>query len=334
MRIGLTFNIRKNGSDRDAVFDNPLTIESIKKALESRGHRVKLYEASSETFLYLIALDRPQIVFNIAEGRNGIYGESYVPSVLDELKVPYTGSSALGTALAVNKVAAKRIMREAGLAVPALYQFVQSVNEEILPIDKFPVIVKPVFDGASVGISSRSICYNFEEVKVASGRMMQRLKRPLMIEEFIQGTEVTVGVLGNFPPKALPPMEIDFTPLNRREAKASNGIQTFKFKADYSEKAYYYLPARLDSEAIERIQKSVETAFAALTLRDTARFDLRISSEGIAYIIEVNAVAGLEPDRSDLPRMYKLLNKSYEELINDILGFALERIQRNERISF
>jgi D-alanine-D-alanine ligase len=129
-------------------------------------------------------------------------------------------------------------------------------------------------------------------------------------------------------------MEIDFTPLNKREAKASNGIQTFKFKADYSEKAYYYLPARLDSEAIERIQKSVETAFAALTLRDTARFDLRISSEGIAYIIEVNAVAGLEPDRSDLPRMYKLLNKSYEELINDILGFALERIQRNERISF
>jgi D-alanine-D-alanine ligase len=334
MRIGLTFNIRRNGSDRDAVFDNPSTIEAVKKALEARSHRVKLYEASSETLFYRIALDRPQVVFNIAEGRNGIYGEAYVPSILDELRIPYTGSSALGDSLAVNKVSSKMVMQSAGVPIPKLYQSVSTILEEILPINEFPVIVKPVFEGASIGISSRSICSTFEEVKIASSRIMQRLRRSIMIEQFINGNEVTVGVLGNFPPKALSPMEIDFSSLNKRESKASSGIQTFKFKMDYSEKASYYLPARFSPGILSQIQDLAVKAFLALNLRDVARFDMRVDRNGMPYVIEVNAVVGLEPDHSDFPRMYRLIGKTYEELINDILGFALERVSRNERITF
>ncbi len=334
MRIGLTFNIRRNGSDRDAVFDNPSTIEAIKKALEARGHRVKLYEASAETLYFLLALDRPQIVFNVAEGRNGTYGEAYMPSILDELKIPYTGSSALGSSLAVNKASSKIIMQSAGVPVPKLFQFVYIPTDEIYPIGEFPVIVKPAFEGAGIGISSRSICSTFEEVKIASSRIMQRLRRPVMIEQFINGNEVTVGVLGNFPPEALSPMEIDFSPLNKRESKASNGIQTFKFKMDYSEKASYYLPARFSPGILSQIQDLAVKAFLALNLRDIARFDVRVDGNGVPYVIEVNAVVGLEPDHSDFPRMYRLIGKTYEELINDILGFALERVSRNERVTF
>jgi D-alanine-D-alanine ligase len=334
MRIGLTFNLRKSFSERNSVFDSPETIENIKRALESKGHRVKLYEAGSETLFYLLSLDRPQLVFNVAEGKNGIYGEAYVPSILDELKIPYTGSSALAVSLSVNKVATKMIMQGAGVSVPKLYQFITTPNEEIANIDSFPVIVKPVFEGSSIGISSRSICYSIEEVKISSSRIFQRLRRPVMLEEFIDGTEITAGIIGNFPPKMLPPMEIDFSSLNKRESKASNGIQTYKFKVDYAEKAQYFLPARIPEETIKKIEENVIKAFTILNLRDIARFDIRIGRNGIPYILEVNAVVGLERDHSDFPRMYKLTGKTYEELINDILEASLERIARNERVIF
>jgi len=334
MRIGLTFNLRKSFSERNSIFDSPETIEDIKRALESRGHRVKLYETGSETLFYLLSLDRPQLVFNISEGKNGIYGEAYVPSILDELKIPYTGSSALGVSLSVNKVASKMMMQSAGINVPKLYQFITTPKEEIKNIDSFPVMVKPVFEGSSIGISSKSICYTMEGVRISTLRILERLRRPVMIEEFIDGIEITAGVIGNFPPRVLPPMEIDFSSLNKREAKASNGIQTYKFKVDYAEKAQYFLPARIPPETLKRIEESVIKAFKVLNLRDIARFDIRVGRDGIPYILEVNAIVGLEKNHSDFPRMYRLMGKSYEELINDILGCALERINRNERVTF
>lgn len=334
MRIGLTFNIKKTGSERESVFDSPFTIESIKKALESYGHRVKLYEASSETLYYLLSMDRPQIVFNVSEGRFGVYGESYVPAILDELKIPYTGSSPLASSLAVNKVATKFVLKGAGIRVPKLYQFITSKNEKIENIENFPVIVKPVFEGSSIGIYSKSVCYSYEEVIIAVKRIWDRLRRPVMIEEFIEGREVTVGVIGNFPPKALSPLEIDFSSLGRREARVSNGIQTFRFKTNYSEKASYHLPARFDESVLLEIQRTAESAFKVLTLRDVARFDIRVAKDNLPYIVEVNAVVGLEPEHSDLPRIYKMMGKPYEELINDILQSALERIKRAERANF
>ncbi len=334
MRVGLTFNLKKTGSERESVFDSPITIEHIKKALESLGHRVKLYEASSETFFYLLALDRPQIVFNIAEGRHGIYGESFAPSVLDELRIPYTGSSPIGTCLAVNKVATKSVLKGNGITVPELYQVITSVDDVVHTVSKFPVIVKPVFEGSSIGIYSKSICLTQKEVEVAVKRIHERLKRPVMIEEFIDGTEITVGVLGNFPPKALPPLEIDFSSLSKREAKVAHGIQTFRFKTAYSEKATYVLPARFEEKVLKNICETAEKAFVALQLRDVARFDIRVDRNGTPYVIEANAVVGLEPEHSDLPRIYKLMGKRYEDLINDILTSAKERVQRNQRVSF
>lgn len=335
MKVGITFNLRKTFSERDSVFDSPQTIEDVKLALTSLGHRVKLYEADSETLFYMLKIDKPQIVFNMAEGRYGVFGESFVPSLLDELKIPYTGSGVQGTLVAVNKVFTKLILQSVGINVPKLYQVINSLKDEIATIDKFPVIVKPVFEGASIGIKSKSICYSKEEVDKVVLKLKERLgNRPVMIEEFIDGTEVTVGVIGNFPPKALPPMEIDFSPLNKRELNATNGIQTFTFKANYSEKANYYLPARFPREINTRIQEMAEKAFQILGLRDIARFDVRVDKNLNPYFIEVNAVVGLEKDHSDFPRMYKMLGKEYKDLIKDILDSALERIKRNERVTY
>jgi D-alanine-D-alanine ligase len=335
MKIGITFNLRKTFSERDSVFDSPQTIEDVKLALESLGHRVKLYEADSETLFYLLKIDKPQIVFNMAEGRYGVFGESFVPALLDELKIPYTGSGVQGTLVAVNKVFTKLILQSVGINVPKLYQVINSVKDEIAPINKFPVIVKPVFEGASIGIKSKSICYSKDEVDKVVLKLKERLvNRPIMIEEFIDGTEVTVGVMGNFPPKALPPMEIDFSPLNKREFNATNGIQTFTFKTNYSEKANYYLPARFPEEVNLKIQEMAVKAFEILQLRDIARFDVRVDKNFTPYFIEVNAIVGLEKEHSDFPRMYRMLGKDYRDLIKDILDYALERIKKNERVNY
>jgi D-alanine-D-alanine ligase len=129
-------------------------------------------------------------------------------------------------------------------------------------------------------------------------------------------------------------MEIDFSPLNKKETKASNGIQTFKFKTDYSEKASYYLPARFPQEVLSRITDTVAQAFNALNLRDITRFDVRVDHAGVPYILEANAIVGLEPHHSDFPRIYQFLGKTYDDLINDILNAALERLKRNERVNY
>lgn len=333
MKIGIIFNLQKGISERNAIYDSPLTVEAVKRALLTKNHQVKLYEANSKSLFYSLILERPQIIFNMAEG-NSIYGEAYIPLLLDELKIPYTGSSPLGISVSINKVVMKYILQNAGLSVPKLYQVVSSPHDVINKIDDFPVIVKPIFEGASIGISSQSICSNFTQVEKVTHKLFVRFKKPIMIEQFIDGKEVTVGVIGNFPPQILPPMEIDFSTLNKRETKASRGIQTFKFKIDYANKASYYLPARFPEHILTNIIQSCQKAFTVLNLRDICRFDLRVDNNGTPYILESNTIVGLDPFHSDFPRIYKFLNKSYEDLINDILEAALERLRRNEKVNY
>ncbi len=325
MKIGLTYNLKRSNTDREAEFDSPETIDAIKKALEAGGHRVKLYEATSPLLFYSLALDRPQFVFNIAEGKNGPYREAFVPAILDELKIPYSGSSVLALALSMDKTATNEILKYAGIPTPR-FEVLKPNGHYKMENLAFPLIVKPIFEGSSIGITSKSVCHNEETINIELQKMFQKFKRPVMVEEFIEGTEITVGVMGNYPAMALPPMEIDFSPLSKRELKASGyGIQTYRFKTEYSTKANYYLPARLPQETILKVQDICLRAFKILRVRDIGRFDLRVDKEGNPYILEINPLPGLDPEHSDFPRIYRLMGKSFEDLVNDILHFALER---------
>lgn len=332
MRIGITYNLRRSLSEKEAEFDWPETIDAVKKSLENRDHKVKLYEATSPLLFYLLAIDRPQFVFNIAEGKNGPYRESFVPVILDELRIPYTGSSVLSLAISMDKVMTKEVLMFANVPTPKFK--VLKPNDKIsIEGLQFPVIVKPIYEGSSIGISSKSVCFSESELRLNVLREFEKFRRPVMVEEFIDGIEVTVGIIGNYPPVVLPPMEIDFSTLSRRELKASaGGIQTYKFKVDYSAKANYYLPARLPEEILSKIKDICLRAFFALRNRDITRFDLRVDKEGNPYILEANPLPGLDPVHSDFPRIYKLMGKSYEDLINDILNTAVERHRIENKI--
>jgi D-alanine-D-alanine ligase len=329
MKVGITYNLRRSASDKEAECDWPETIDTIKKSLEKRGHRVKLYEATSPLLFYSLALDKPQFIFNIGEGRNGPYREAFVPALLDELKIPYSGSSALSLAISMDKVMTKEVLMFANVPTPK-FKVIKPADQITLQITldnfNFPVIVKPIYEGSSIGITSKSVCFTEEDVKIDVLKEFQKLRMPVMIEEFIEGSEVTVGVMGNYPPTVLPPMEIDFSTLSKRELKASaGGIQTYKFKVDYSTKANYYLPARLPEKVLSKINKICYDAFIALRNSDIARFDLRVDEGGNPFVLEVNPLPGLDPEHSDFPRIYQLMGKSYEDLINDILNIAVER---------
>lgn len=332
MRIGLTHNLKRSDSLRETEFDRPETIEAVVKALESRGHRVKLYEATSPLLFYSLVLDRPQFVFNIAEGKNGPHREAFVPAILDELKIPYTGSNVLSLAISMDKIMTKDVLKFANVPTPN-YIVVRPNGGIHIEGVKFPVIVKPPFEGSSMGITSKSVCRSEEEAVKTILELFQKFRTPVLVEEFIEGIELTVGVMGNFPPMALPPMEIDFSPLSKRELRASAfGIQTFKFKTDYSSKANYYLPARLPDEKLAEIQEMCVRAFIALRNRDVARFDLRLDENGNPFVLEVNPLPGLDPEHSDFPRIYKLYGKTYDDLVNDILDIAIERHRIETRV--
>ncbi|MGB9856147.1 MAG: D-alanine--D-alanine ligase family protein [Caldisericum exile] len=332
MKVGITFNLKRSETELDE-FDRPITIEAIKSALEARGHKVKLYEATSPLLFYSLTIDKPQFVFNIAEGKYGAYREAFVPALLDELRIPYTGSSVLSLAISMDKVMTKEVLMFHGIPTPKFKVFKVIDSIEIGDLN-YPVIVKPIFEGSSIGITSKSICVSDAELKDAIEKAFKKFKRPVMVEEFIEGTEITVGVMGNFPPQVLPPMEIDFSTLSRRELRASPYIQTYKFKTEYSDRANYYLPARLPEHVLQKITEIVKNAFIALRNRDVARFDLRVDKNYNPYVLEVNPLPGLDPEHSDLPRIYKLMGKTYEDLINDILQIAVERHRVETKLSF
>ncbi|MGB9694667.1 MAG: D-alanine--D-alanine ligase family protein [Caldisericaceae bacterium] len=332
MKIGITYNLRRSSSDKEAEFDWPETIDAIKKSLESRGHKVKLYEASSPLLFYSLALDRPQFVMNIGEGRNGPYREAFVPAILDELKIPYSGSSVLSLAVSMDKVMTKEILKHANVPTPD-FKVIRPYDNISIGNLQFPVIVKPIYEGSSIGITSKSVCHTEDQLREDVLKEFEKLKRPVLVEEFVAGAEVTVGVIGNFPPVVLPPMEIDFSALSGRELKASaGGIQTYKFKVDYSSRANYFLPARFSEVVLSKIKKICYDAFVALRNQDIARFDLRVDKEGNPFVLEVNPLPGLDPEHSDFPRIYRLMGKTYEELINDILKVAIERHRIENKI--
>jgi len=164
MRVGITYNLRRSESDRESEFDWQYTIDAIKTSLERRGHKVRLYEATSPLLFYSLTIDRPQFVFNIAEGKNGPYREAFVPALLDELKIPYSGSSSLSLAISMDKAMTKEILMFHSLPTPK-FKVIKPIDSVDIGDLSFPVMVKPVFEGSSIGITAKSICENMKQLK-------------------------------------------------------------------------------------------------------------------------------------------------------------------------
>jgi D-alanine-D-alanine ligase len=327
MRIGLTYDLKEAvsleaGSPQDALeeYDSSETVELIAAAIETAGHSVFRLGGGAE-FLDNILRERVDLVFNIAEGRGNYVGrEAQVPSVLEMLNIPYSGSGPQCLAICLDKPLSKKLALAAGIPTPqwCLIDNPAELSEIFWNGLTFPAIIKPADEGSSKGIGVSSLVASPAEAVETAGRLLECYRQPMMVEEFIPGDEVTVGIIGNAPPTILGMMRI----LPKKQADFF--VYSLEVKRDYLNLVSYECPARLDEQVLARIAEVSLKAFRTLGCRDFARLDFRVSPQGTPYFLEVNPLPGLGT-HSDLVIMALKLGWRYQELIAAVLQAALAR---------
>jgi D-alanine-D-alanine ligase len=328
MHIGIAFDLK---ADRPAAaglpddwqeeFDSPVTINAIAAVLRARGHTVTELGDGRGLVEKLLA-DPPDLVFNIAEGEGiGRSREARVPAVCEMLGVPYTGSDPSTLAAALDKGWARQIVAAEGVKVPdgCVVTPAQLVDFPHRP-EFYPRIVKPAWEGSSKGICRRSLARTPRELHEAVYEIRDSYKQPVVVEEFIDGDELTVGVVGNGSPRVLGVMRV--IPTKTDEPF----VYSLEVKRNWIERVRYECPARLAENVAREVMSAARDAYLALGCRDVARIDFRLR-RGVPYFIEANPLPGLNPDASDLVFIANFMGISYEQLIGMILDAAMERIE-------
>jgi D-alanine-D-alanine ligase len=327
MRIGLAYDLKETvalelASPEDALeeYDSAETVGLIARSLEGLGHSVVMLGGGRD-FLKNILNERVEFVFNIAEGRGNYRSrEAQVPSVLEMLSIPYSGSDPQCLAICLDKPLTKTLVAAAGVCTPQFLVVadVHQLNEVPWEQFSFPVIIKPAYEGSSKGIRLASLAKNSKEAEVLVGHLLDRYQQSVMIEEFISGDEVTVGIVGNSPPSIVSTMRV--VPRH----KYDHFVYSLEVKRDWKELVDYECPALLDAGVVRETSSSSLRAFEALGCRDFARLDFRVSAEGVPYFIEINPLPGLGT-HSDLYIMATKMGWNHAQLISAILDAALQR---------
>jgi D-alanine-D-alanine ligase len=352
MHVALLANLKKNAPTWEGMspdywddLDSEETIEAISAALESGGHKVTFVEGDVNLYDRLREL-RPDICFNIAEGHFGDSREAQVPAILEMLRIPYTGSRLLTLALSLDKPMTKRVLTYHALPTPP-FQVFERLDESLDPAMQFPLFVKPSREGTGMGITAESIVHNEEQMYRQLRQLFDRYDEPALVERFIEGREVTVGLVGNlYSPVAwrvpddeearrisrglhfFPPLEVDLSRYPAEEA----GVYTSRIKTILAHEFHYLCPAPLTEDQVEELNWLAAATFRVTGCLDVARVDFRLDANDgdKPYILEINPLPGLNPEYSDLPLEALADGWSYDELVNRILDEAIERQEVTE----
>ncbi len=333
MDVTLVFNLKKKELDKPedyfSEFDSEKTVLSIAEAIKKNGHTVNLVEADQDLYAYF-KTHKTDLVFNIAEGKSSHLRESHVPAILDILNVPYTGSGVTTLALALNKAITKKILRSENIPTPNFQLFYKN-HENLDPALKFPLIVKPNREGSAKGISVSNVVHDekrlFEEVE----KIHRFYKQEALVEEFIEGKELTVGILENGKTIILPILEIDFSNcVKSGEYFYSWRMKEFQGNIEMGLNPTFHCPARLDSHAEKAIKEIALKAHHALGCLDMSRTDIRLSKDNVPYVLEINPLPGLDPEESNFPMMARAAGIEFSEVVNYIISSAFSRYKKGE----
>jgi D-alanine-D-alanine ligase len=265
------------------------------------------------------------MVFNIAEGRCGRFRESEVPAVLDYLNIPYTGSSTFSLALALNKALTKKILKAENIPTPD-FQIFSKGDEKLDPGLKFPMIVKPNCEGSAKGINKTNVVTSGEELFAKVKETINAYKQEALVEEFIEGKELTVGILENGKTTILPILEIDFSSCqNSGEYFYSWRMKEFQGNTEMGLVPTFHCPARLDKHTEGLVKEIALKTHHAVGCLDISRTDIRLSRDNIPYVLEINPLPGLDPHESNFPIMAYAAGLKYDDLIEAILLSASKR---------
>jgi D-alanine-D-alanine ligase len=297
MRLALTHNLRLTDSEDEAEFDSRETIDALSSALERLGHRVERVEVSGPASRTAARLEAyaPDLVFNTAEGRRGRFREAFYPALFDELGFPYTGSDAWVLAVTLDKSLTKLVLREHGVVSPR-GQFIEELADLKLDGWRWPVMVKPNFEGSSKGITQESVCEERGKLRALVERQLAKFPAGVLVEEYIPGKDLTVAFLEKAAAErdgVLTPVEyvIDEAELSKRRYR----IYDYDLKSVHHSAVNVRCPAEFPAHILERAQDMARRAYKALGVRDLGRIDFRVAEDGQVYFIEINALPSLEP---------------------------------------
>jgi len=331
MNIALAGNLKKKDTtkpeDYFSEFDSSETIDAIMNALRNKGHNVEFVDVEYPHLFSYFRKNRVDMVFNIAEGSYGKFRESEVPAVLDYLKIPYTGSNTFSLALALNKYLTKKILKAEQIPTPHFQLFVKG-SEELDFNLKFPLIVKPNREGSAKGINRTNVVFNKEELYNKVRDIINNYRQEALVEEFIEGKELTIGILENGKTTILPILEIDFTDCkNSGEFFYSWRMKEFQGNKELGLVPKFYCPARLDKETERMVKETALKTHHAVGCLDISRTDIRLSTDNIPYVLEINPLPGLNPKESNFPIMAYAAGMSYDDIIDSVLMSAHKRMK-------
>ncbi len=332
MRIGLAFDLKDDfqpGQDipEDAFeeYDSLDVVNSIAGGLRALGHHTILL-GGGRKFLSKILKCKLDFVFNIAEGRGNLRSrEAQAPAILEMLDIPYSGSDPQTLAITLDKPLAKQLVSAAGVTTPpwliiASLKSLGAISAYDFPL---PAFIKPAFEGSSKGIRLTSRAATAARARAVTRRLLAEYNQPVLVEKYIEGDEVTVGIVGNSPPVIVGVMRV----LPRKIFK--NFVYSLEVKRDWRNQVEYECPARLPRATIKRITDASLAAYTALGCRDFSRLDFRLAADGTPHFLEVNPLPGLNPESGDLPIMAYKMGWTYNGLIKAIFDSALARYGRS-----
>ena len=322
MRIGLVYDLRDDyramgySDEETAEFDSLETIDGMTDTLRALGHEVERVGHGRQLAERLVRGDRWDLVWSVAEGLRGRAREAQVPAMLELFDQPYAFSDATTMALALDKALSKRIVRDHGVPT-APFMALETGSEDLSGWEHFPAFVKPLAEGTGKGCELASKVSNLDELRSAASALLRRFRQPVLVEPFLPGRELTVGIVGNGPStRVVGVMEI----LLRKEADP--GIYSLRNKEEY-ESLCDYVPAV--GEIATKVAERGLMAYRALGCRDVCRLDFRCDAADSPIFLEANPLPGLNPIHSDLPVLSRLSDISYVRLVEMILDAAATR---------
>jgi D-alanine-D-alanine ligase len=336
MRIGIACTLKPAGplpdgapDDLHEEFDSPVTVNAIAEVFRSLGHTV-VEVGDGRSFLEAALRDPPDLVFNFAEGAGVSRSrESRVPAVCEMLGIPYSGSDPLALAVALDKDMTRRLAESLGVTVPKgitlapppgeydgdFAEFPPVLEEAGLPL---PVIAKPTCEGSSKGIRNRCLIKTAAEFGPTVVELWKNYAQPVLVEEYIAGDEVTIGLVGNDPPQSIGIMQMI------PKKSPADFVYSLEVKRNWHDAVEYVAPARIPPEVAHAVEADAMAIFAGLGCRDLARADFRVR-DGVPYFLEINPLPGLNPESSDLLYLAYRMGLTYPQLLTMILDATLTR---------
>jgi D-alanine-D-alanine ligase len=296
MKIAFTHNLQLTGAEDEAEFDTPETVAAIAKVLSELGHEVEPLEVSGPASRVVARLEaiNPDLVFNTAEGTRGRFREAFFPALFDRLGMPFTGSDAYTCALTLDKQLTKLVLAQHGMPVAA-----GVVVRKLSDLDgvalRYPVIVKPNYEGSSMGIGPGSVVDDREALRARVTEALAQYPAGMLVEEYVLGRDIVVPFVEKASPSThgvLEPAGYEFD--LSQVAPRKYPIYDLELKTSASHAVDVRVPAGLSDATRAQLLSLSRKVFGVLQVRDLGRIDFRVRDDGSVCFLEINALPSLE----------------------------------------